>query len=329
MLLCSTLHDPRGVFLDVLSTTSEIVLRNYRGWVVNLTATTEPKIKHLLQEISGEGVYVYETDTVHPIVEDKIENDHLNLLTKTVFTGEELGLKKIQYTDGDRIITAATHFPDDLQTMALKASELTGESLSYLNFRRSPEDFFAHHLPLIYTECEFNRLYTQAFGIPIDIGSTSHVMSFDVLEEIICRSPSMECVSFPHPKWLIIAKEMGAKIQSEETENVLTFETPDQFREEVIERINNSALILDSYDRLQKLYMVTLGLDSIFSESEWRLRFNTQRQYINLLKNHLPMFGFNQPNENSLINEINSTLVSMGIKQQAIAETLHQVQYPN
>lgn len=148
------------------------------------------------------------------------------LLQKTVPIAKELGINKIQYTDGDRIITAASHYPEDLLRMEKRASELLGDTGSYVNFRRCVEDYFSHHPPLVQTEIEFNRIYSEVFGMPIDIGSTAHGLSLDVVEEILHRSPQMETVSFPHPKWLIIAKEMGIQIKSEETHHVLTFETP-------------------------------------------------------------------------------------------------------
>ncbi|KKR50266.1 MAG: hypothetical protein UU81_C0009G0015 [Microgenomates group bacterium GW2011_GWC1_41_8] len=330
VLLGSTLHDPRGVFLDSLPKTISIVLEGYKGWVVNVTATTDQRVKDVLRALAPQGVFITETDPENQIVPDKIENDHLHLLSRTVTIAKELGVKKIQYTDGDRIITAATHYPKDLQALARRASELLDNKRTYVNLRRSVEDYFSHHAPLVQTEFEFNRLYSEAFGIPIDIGSTAHGMSIDVVEEILHRSPQMETVSFPHPKWLLIAKEMGVTIRSEETEHVLTFETPDQFKKEVKERIDEASLRYDlplstsnsPYKKVQQDYMATLGLDSTVSSKEWDLRFNTESQYLTILKNSLTLFGYNQEREGELRSDINRSLLSMEQRHRAINEAL-------
>lgn len=336
VLLSSTLHDPRGVFLDVLQKASNVVLEGYRGWVVNVTTTTDERVKNALRALAPLGVFMTETETDHPIVSDKVENDHLYLLKQTVSIARKLGVSKIQYTDGDRIITAANHYPEDLQRMAGRTSELLSDNGSYINLRRGVEDYFSHPTPLVQTEFEFNRLYSEVFGMPIDIGSTAHGMSLDVVEEILHRSPQMEAVSFPHPKWLLIAKEMGASIRSEETQHVLTFETPDQFRKEVKERIDEASVRYDlpviptnsPYEKLQQDYMATLGLDSTVSTREWDLRFNTERQYLSVLKNHLSIFGYDEQRMGKLHNEINRSLVSMEGRQRAIEEALRRPSGP-
>lgn len=330
VLLGSTLHDPRGVFLDSLTHASTVVLENYRGWVINVTTTTDQRVKDALRALAPLGIFMTETDLETPIVSDKVENDHLYLLKQTVAIAKEIGVGKIQYTDGDRIITAANHYPEDLQRMAHRASELVGDTGNYVNFRRSVKDYFSHHPPLVQTEFEFNRLYSEVFGMPIDIGSTAHGMSLDLVEEVLHRSPQMEVVSFPHPKWLLIAKEMGASINSEETQRVLTFETPDQFIKETKERIDEAAIRYalpisptgSSYEKVQQDYMATFGLDSTVSPREWDLRFNTEGQYLTVLKNHLSIFGYTDERNQQLHGEINRSLVSMEGRHKAIGEAL-------
>lgn len=147
VLLASTLHDPNGSLLEPLTQAAEVVLSNYRGWVLNITASTDPRVKELLKSLGDYGVYVTEPDPKNPIVENKIENDHLNVLREALAVAGKLGINKIQYTDGDRIIVAAKYFPDDLSEMA-KISSNIGVTRSYLNLRRSPEDYFTHHPPL-------------------------------------------------------------------------------------------------------------------------------------------------------------------------------------
>ena len=321
VLLASTLHDPQGALLYPLKQAVDIVLSNYRGWVFNITATTDPRVKDLLKSLEERGVYITESDSTNPIISNKIENDHLNVLRESFAVARKLGINKIQYTDWDRIVVAARYFPKDLEEMAKIASESIGDSNGYLNFRRSPEDYFTHHPPLVQTELEFNRLYSRAFRIPIDIGSTAHAMSLDVLQEVLRKSPDMESVSFPHPKWLIIAKEMGAKIASVETHHVLTFETPEQFKTQVSERVNAD---LSNYSLLQKAFMATLGMESFKSPQEWELRFGTERQYLRLLQNHLDIFGLNDEQKVELQSELKKSLLNLEGRQEAILEALEQ-----
>ncbi len=105
---------------------------------------------------------------------------------------------------------------------------------------------------------------------------------------------------------------------------------PDQFRKEVKERIDEASVRYDlpviptnsPYEKLQQDYMATLGLDSTVSTREWDLRFNTERQYLSVLKNHLSIFGYDEQRMGKLHNEINRSLVSMEGRQRAIEEAL-------
>lgn len=340
VLLSSTLHDPNGIFKDKIEPAGDIVLQNYRCWIINTTVSTHQEVKDTIKSLSGRGIYFSETDPSVSIATDPVENDHLFLLAVTLRLAQTLNARKIQYTDGDRMIVAALHFQDDFRSMALVADNVTC-SLSYLNFRRSHMDYFTHHPPLVQTELEFNRFYSEVFGIPIDIGSTSHIMSIDVLQAILERSNQMRPVSFPHPKWLLIAKEVGANITSAETENVLTFETPEQFRDEIIQQVDKGDIVklvltehgVDrfpltledinrNYSLLQQVYMATLGLSSTLSEREWDLRFNTQRQYLELLESNLPIFKFDNHREEDLRRELKAALTSLEGRRKIILKAL-------
>lgn len=299
ILLASTLHDPRGALLESLKQAVDVVLLNYRGWVFSITTATDPRVKEFLKSQREQGIYVTEANPTSPIVPNEIEDNHLNALRKALAVAETLGTNKIQYTDWDRIVVAAKYFPEDFLKMAEMAADI-GDTGSYLNLRRSLTDFLAHHLPLVHTESEFSGLYSKAFGIPIDIGSTAHVMSRDLAEEILRRSPQMEPVNFPQPKWIIIAKKAGAMIRSAETHNVLTFETPEQFSSQVGEERD--------YYLIQQAYMATLGAASNINPKEWELRFETERQYIGLLQIHLGIFGFNPEQKESFQGELQRSL---------------------
>ncbi len=317
VLLTSTLHDPNGALLEPLKQAVDVVLLNYRGWVFSITAATDQRVKDFLKAQGERGIYVTEPDPSNPIVDNKIENDHLNALREALVIAKNLETNKIQYTDGDRIIVAAKYFPEDFLKMAEMAADI-GDTGHYLNLRRSLKDFLAHHPPLVHTESEFKGLYSKAFGIPLDIGSTAHVMSRDVVEEILRYSPQMEPISFPQPKWIIIAKETGATIRSVETHNVLTFETPAQYITEL-----NPEDTRD-YRSLQKAYMATLGAASNKNPKEWELRLETERQYIGLLQNHLNIFGFNPQQEKSFEGELQRSLKYLEGWQETMTKALER-----
>lgn len=313
IILGSTPHDPRGVFAGDVQQVSHTILRHYAGWVVNVTQTTD---RTVIDALNGSGVYLTKADPKRLLVPDSIENDHLHLLSQTAERARNLGLRRIQYTDGDRIIVAAKYFPKDFRQMAILASYVA-DSRSYLNLRRSPTDLRRHPVPLIQTEIQFYLLYNRAFGMPIDIGSTAHVMSLDVAQEIIGVSPKMESVSFPHPKWLIIAKKMGTEIQSVETHNVLTFETPEQFRKEIEKEIGSG----HDYSFIQQAYMRIIDPKRTFSSEEWKLRFETERQYLTLLQNHIHELGLDDQTKGDLTDEAEELLVGLKRLRRIVLET--------
>lgn len=318
VLLASTLHDPKGVLLGDIPVACDVLLQNYYGWVVNVTSVTDQRVKDALK---NRGVIVSEVDKDHPIVADPIENDHMQCLAEAYAYAQRHAIGRIQYTDGDRMIMAAVYYPKDVADVAsFVHSDAMGSEKSYLNLRRSTEDYMSHHPPLVETELEFNRLYSKAFGMPLDIGSTAHCMTIDVIANILERASTMESVSFPHPKWLIIAKEMGADIGSVETHNVLTFETSEQRKKDIEKRVEDegfmkvsqtearvpfgegsrnvviqeavvspltSSDLENDYHLLQQADMATYGKDSLTNPIEWRLRFSTADQYLSFLQLHL------------------------------------------
>lgn len=326
VLLSSTLHDPKGVFLNKLNHAGIEIWRAYAGWVVNVTSNTHPQVKEILNNMGPLNIIMVESDGVQ-LSADKVENDHLSVLQASVHLAEKSSIRKLQYTDGDRIITAAIHYPDKLRAMARQSSSLIGDNGSYVNFRRSLADYFSHHPPLVQTEFEFNRLYTLAFGLPLDIGSTAHGMSLDVVNGILTHSGEMEPVTFPHPKWLLIAKKLGVPILSAESEKVLTFETPDQFISEVEAQsippeYRWPSTQNDDYIDFQRRYMSTLGLASTNSVREWDLRFNTLKAYTLLLDTSRDILGLNTDDENDLHSEIQKSLHSMEGRRKVIVEAL-------
>lgn len=330
IILASTFHDADARLLDAIDTTVNFVLSHCEGWVISATNETHPGVLNQLRSL---GVSVHHADPSHSLVPDKIENNHLNALVQAYEVARQKEAPLIQYTDGDRVIMAATYYPQDFDEAFSNTQEIiaaNGMTKFYMALCRDAKAYLAHHDPLKRTEFEFNRLYTQAFGVPLDMGSTGHIMSIDVTEEIIQRSPQVETVSFPHPKWLIIAREMGAQIHSQLTKNILTFETPMQFRQEIKQELlkpgrtffrtihsggknYRPATIddLNDYEVVQQIYAATLGVEGPFSVSspvEWKRRFTLANQYISILKSHLSTCISDKKNEAAIKSEIERSL---------------------
>jgi hypothetical protein len=198
---------------------------------------------------------------------------------------------------------------------------------------------------------------------PIDIGSTAHVMSVDVVEYILKHSHTLTTVSFPHPKWLILAKMYGAKIQSVEVGHLLTFETPEQFRKQVIEELKKNHMQItrekllsiqapehpqthtksegveilantiteitaeeleNDYALLQKAYESTIGQQQNTSTSEWRLRYRTLRQYLEILLENISVFGLDTSRQESIEQSIKETLPLVRSQEAAIIHVLRR-----
>ena len=234
-VLCSTLDDPEAVLLDNISVAATAIKLDYPNWVVRTTSRTDERV---IGKLKALGVIVVSArDDSTPIVEDQIENDHLLALKHGLSAAQNVKSGVVQYMDGDRAIMAAKYFPNDFTRLAEIAQGLgtKHKNLGYLNIRRTQKDFLDHHPSLTNTEQVFNYWYSQVFGMPIDMGSTTTIMTPDVIEMILTRSsaPDIERVNFPQPLWLIIAKEMGAHIYSDEIQNVLTYEAPEQNRAKI------------------------------------------------------------------------------------------------
>lgn len=320
IIFCSTLHDPKGGLKGTFRKAMEVIKESGGvNWVINVTPSTDKGVKEELQELAGEGVIMIETqlDREHRLAENFIQDDHLRVVQKAVEVAKELGLKRIFYGDGDRINMASRNYPDEFRSMTELALTAINEEGTYVNFRRTREDYLLHQSPLYATERPFNRLYSEALGIPIDIGSTFHGLSFDVAERIVQEGPKLD-IEYPHPVFLIVSKEGGATIKSYEVAKVLTCETPEQSRPEIESQFGN----FSSYEQLQNAWRATTGLELLYSPKEWERRFKLEGQYIKVLKDHLGNFGLSNEKEQELLKHIDHTQEVMERRKVRILEAL-------
>ncbi len=330
MILCSTLHDPENRLLDDLTSASKVILKNFDEWVVRTSSITN---KEVIEELMKLGVSVINDE--HIIIPDNtIENDHLVALSQGYEHSISTNSLALIYIDGDRVVMAAKYFKDEFKKMADMVNKITFKEKYYLNLARSTEDFFTHHAPLVQTELGFSALYNDIFLKPIDIGSTGHVMTLDVARSILEQSPHMERVTYPHPLWLIIAKKMGATIDTRAVEKVLTFETPEQYRTEINERLlklgkhDESQTYKDphiQYAVLQDEYMTTLGIKgplSATSPEEWGRRFDLEKSYLQVLKKYLNDIVSSKTKVAFFEKEIDEKIKTMTAQKEAIIKTL-------
>ncbi|MBI1863526.1 hypothetical protein HYS00_05415 [Candidatus Microgenomates bacterium] len=340
-VLASTLHDPQGRLLNDLPNAIKLVLHYYDAWVVSYTPVTNRRMKDVL--LNHRNVFTKPLRMKDLQAKEEIEFNHLRALEIARDVAVEKHISHVQYTDADRIIMAANRFPESFELLNQKLKKYTRKYNLYINLRRTADDFFMHQLPLVQTEKVFNSLYSEAFDMPIDIGSTAHVISLDVIDEVLAMSPYMQPVSFPHPKWLIIARIMDAHIYSEEIPHLLTFETPEQYRGEIIDNIVDKNLhrtiekklniaipahpqtgqkastvqfneeqkspitrgeLEHDYFLLQQTYESTIGRFTNVSSREWRLRYHTLNQYLSVLQESLHRFNYEKTYENILERKI-------------------------
>lgn len=338
MILCSTLHDPDNRLLDDLPSACKVILKSFDQWVVRTTSTTSKEVLSQLEKLNVS--VISDAQTIIP--DNTIENDHLVALLEGYNQSILIKAHTLTYIDGDRVIVAAKYFKEEFEKMANFVKKIKFIEKYYLNLGRSPEDFFTHHAPLVQTELGFSKLYTDVFQIldksknvkAIDIGSTGHVMTLDVAQDIIEQSPNMERVTYPHPLWLIIAKKMGATIDTCAIEKILTFETPEQYRNEINERLlklgkhDESQNYKDPHTQfavLQDEYMSTLGIKgphSATSPEEWGRRFDLEKSYLHVLKKYLSEIVSSQKQIALFEKEIDEKIKTITEQKEAIIKTL-------
>lgn len=310
-VLVSTLHDPTGVFTDVIPQSVELIRRHFSGWSVNVTAVTADPVVAALHR---SGVNVTKADPDNPFTSSGIENDHLYALKGGLEQADLVGTDAIAYTDGDRAILAALYYQDFLETFAQTSESVTSEPRGHVNVRRAPEDYLTH--PYFDTEFEINRLCSKAFGGPVDVVSTTHMMHADTVNHILTNSGNDDPLDFPHLKWFIMAGKSGAKLYSREIRG-LPFETPYQVVQgdrgdyaEVLERYNRTMLVDPEYRA------------SVVNPAEHSLRYGTVGNYLTYLHGHLKDFDMTDQRRLDLAAEISQSVKDMEGRRLASTEAL-------
>lgn len=318
IVLVSTLHDPESSLAMPLKEALPVIQRNYKKWVVTATTTTGQEVIDMLRN-AGVEVVIQE----NKLSSDPIEDNHLFALEKGsryLEPGDRL-----QYTDGDRMIHAGAYFAKEVDRVAALAR---GEMPDYVSLTRSIKDNASHHVPLTLTEQSFTRVYQKALGKKVDPGSTAHIFSKELCEYILENSPKHDIMSFPHGKWEILAKEGGFSMEAIETEGMLSFETPLQFREKmtVDAFIKGSASPdearklrrahkrgkLPRLESLRQYFRLMVEADQQMDSREWTHRLNLADQWIHYIEKEAGNLGLSQEHMAELKNLIDTELKTLG-----------------
>jgi hypothetical protein len=163
---------------------------------------------------------------------------------------------------------------------------------------RSPKAINTHHIPLIITERIIHHYYSRYLPFNeglTDVAGTVNVFSREVLENLLRgydggKALEIPC-SFPQPKLQLMAKLQGATLDYFSVDNPLRYEAPEQMRGSKRIGTNNHSWTPECFERVT--------LDSIVEQArlelkpqEWKLRFNTVREYLNVLMHYGMQLGF-------------------------------------
>lgn len=318
IILASTLHDPESSLAMPLREALPVIQRNYKKWVVTATTTTGQEVLDMLRN-AGVEVVIRE----NKLSPDPIEDNHLFALevgSRYLEQGD-----KLQYTDGDRVIHAGAYFAKEVDRVAALGK---GEISNYVSLTRSAKDNASHHVPLTLTEQSFTRVYQKALGKKVDPGSTAHIFSEGLCRYILENSSKHDIMSFPHGKWEILAKEGGFSMEAIETEGMLSFETPLQFREKMtadafikgsaspeearkLRRAHKGGK-LPRLESLREYFRFMVEADQQIDPREWAHRLNLADQWIRYIEKEAGNLGLSKEHMAELKNLVDTELKTLG-----------------
>ncbi len=350
MILVSTLHDIDGSLFNNIAAAAKKVHEHYDKWVVRVTGTTDQRVISRLEQFGVIIIGKEAANAIEPLEKRFVENDHLIAFREAVRVADERDDNIIQYQDGDRVIMAATMYPEEFSLTARlveqRMKEHEGEEV-HLNLRRSGLDYLTHHAALLQTELRFNIHWSKALGMPYDIGSTNHAMTKEVMREVTDRALDLRPATFPHPKLPIIAKQMGAVLLSDETYGVGAFETPLQMKDAVKKEIETRGgtlftpnatttslgiselhpdMLDHDYQLLTDTFKATVGLNGRqgnLNPAEWTARFVNVREYLAILGDHVRDFVDDPSRQKEIEDGIRAELASVSRE-----ETMLQALWP-
>ncbi len=242
-------HDPQGRLLDQLKRTLPRLMGIFAGVAVRASAAAyQPSLDFL----AANGAIIYR----EPDNETQASSPHIGRgRRKAVELALTLGHPFVMYSDGDRALHWAEHYPEELTAVT---HHLT--AYDFTVFGRTPRAFATHPRCQQETEILVNNLFRQLSGQDWDMLSAARGFSRRAAEFIVAHSEDNEIsndVSWP----LLLRQQRPTWTQGYILTEGMEFETIEQVRQEAA-NLGGSAAWLAQLDA---------------SPSEWAKRLDLAR----------------------------------------------------
>jgi hypothetical protein len=248
MLLVSTFHDPKAIFLSLLKKAKKALIKNFRGAIIACTASTHPQSLVLLKEAK-----------LTPITAGLWGEARRKALCRALKSKGESFL----VCDFDKILHWLEAARNELGSIL--DSKPTKDCLI---FGRSQKVMATYPDSWVKTEQIINHLVGKIIGQKVDILAATWILSRRAAR-IICqegRQKSWGACS----EWPLLIHQAGLKLGYQEARG-LTWEDPDRFQKEIKEAGGLKAWQSKKYD----------------SFKEWNKRLSSLTEQFSVIKNLL------------------------------------------
>lgn len=216
---------------------------------------------------------------------DKIEANHYEVFLRAAKSGKPF----ILYMDSDRITVGANYYPSEFSESLNTALRIAKEG-KIVALARSPKAINTHLSSLVLTENLVHPFYNHELGVGtafVDLLSTGYIVPSDKVDELLSDYKGGEFLgarsNYPHSKVILaLMAENGIGLESVQTDNILRYEAPEQMRGAGRIRINPHRWTPSHYDEVT-LASRPLQEEIMQNRVEWRNRFMTAIQYLNVL----------------------------------------------
>jgi len=212
VVLTATLHDPAGEWNRAVEAcgVGRRISERFRKFVVSCTDLTWQDNRHLVNILMAQGVEVSRESDGVTLSTNPIENNHLNALEKGLAVG---GSGYVMYGDFDRLVVDSVRRPADGFLLDL-GEYLRGEGENIDLTVLSRWIYYEPHSRII-TESPVVDCISAVTGVRrCDSLGSGLVMKDGLAKEILDRSGTLPELSFPATKWVVLAKELGYRLES-------------------------------------------------------------------------------------------------------------------
>jgi len=220
VLLSSTLHDPELKFMELMNPILPMIKTLFKERIVCCTPSTREEVLNFLK---AEGFKVVVGNSM-----DQVGNYKLAIQTSLKYITNSK-TQKIFYIDFDRLIHWLDTYPEELSDVISNNKEV-----DYLHIGRTSRAFETHPSTQKETEGIINEIGSKILGFSEkkDIISVCFLISKELGNQIIKLKTST--ITGFYSSWPIIFWNIAESKRYIEVEG-LEWETPDQFKNEIIE----------------------------------------------------------------------------------------------